>query len=116
MLRKFLMVNEERECKHPATFMYDDETKKFSVEIPKDAELDDLPAVFKAMLMKGIYSVDDRVVRMFIKDRIIPPGRQNIGAILRTIGIIRYDEFEVLIYNKGRSCQDGFILEEIHDE
>lgn len=32
---------------------------------------------------------------------------------MRKIGITRYREFDLLMYNNGRSCQDDFVLEEI---
>jgi hypothetical protein len=115
MLRKFLLVNPYRNCEHPATLTYDEETKKFGMTIPKEARLEELPAVPKVCAMQGVYELDDRITRMFVRDRIIPPERINIGKILRDVGIDRYDEFAILEFNSGRSCQDDFIMQEIKE-
>lgn len=62
---------------------------------------------------KGVYDVDDYWARRFVKERVIPPERQNIGSILRTIGAPYYTEFAILEYCGGRCCMDEFYLEEI---
>lgn len=48
-----------------------------------------------------------------MKERVIPPERQNIESILRTIGAPYYTEFAILEYYGGRCCMDEFYLEEI---
>lgn len=60
-----------------------------------------------------VFYADDYFARKFVKERVAPPERQNIGSIMRKIGITRYREFDLLMYNNGRSCQDDFVLEEI---
>lgn len=42
----------------------------------------------------------------------IPPDRQNIGEIMRKVGMQYYDEFPLLVYIGGRCCQDENYLVE----
>lgn len=48
----------------------------------------------------------------WVKERVIPPERQNIGSILKENNMGFYDEFLLLISNQGRSCQDECYLVE----
>lgn len=49
----------------------------------------------------------------WIRDRVIPAGRQNINEILQKVGIEEYDELAIFLYAHGRSCRDYFHIEEI---
>lgn len=48
-----------------------------------------------------------------MKEQVVAPDRQNIGAILGEVGIGYYDEFPRLVYTSGRCCIDDLYLEEI---
>ena len=82
------------------------------ISVPNEVKNTELPFIFNLYVQKGIRHLNDEQTRRWIKDRITPPSRQNIGMILKEVGIKQYDEFEILIYNKGRSCMDEFYLEE----
>ena len=64
---------------------------------------------------RGERDIPGKWVEEWISERIAPPGRQNIGEILRTHGIDEYDPCELLASSEGRSTQDGFVLHEITD-
>lgn len=114
MLRRFLIKLPESNLKC-AVFSYDTETKQFAIDIPDDIDPNNLPAIPRLLFDKGMRHIDDYWARRFVKERIAPPERQNIGSIMRIVGIKEYDEFEILIYCDGRSSQDDFILEEIKE-
>lgn len=113
MLRIFLIKNPYRNCINCAKLTYNEETDEYGLIIPKEAKPHELPAIPKILHAKGIYETNDCYARKFVRERVAPPERQNIGSIMRKIGITRYREFDLLMYNNGRSCQDDFILEEI---
>lgn len=48
-----------------------------------------------------------------MKERVVPPDRQNIGTIMRDLHMKKYSEFPILEYTSGRCCMDDFYLEEI---
>lgn len=47
------------------------------------------------------------------ENAILPSDRQNIGTILKEVGMSYYDEFPLLVYTSGCCCMDDFDLEEI---
>lgn len=63
---------------------------------------------------KGDYDLDEKRSLMFVKARVVPPDRQNIGQILREIGAKYYSEFAILDYTSGKCCRDNFYIEEIN--
>lgn len=116
MLRKFLLLNPYRQIDHPAVFSYDEEKDEFHISIKQGTRPSELPAIPKVLMQKGVYEIDDKYARIFVKERVIPPERQNIGEIMRKVGITKYNEFALLEYCSGKSCMDDFYLEEITDD
>ena len=116
MLRTFLITNPFRDCVNCAKLTYDEETDQYGFIIPENAQPHELPAIPRLLHAKGVYNTDDYFARKFVKERVPPPERQNIGYIMRKVGMTRYREFDLLIYNDGRSCQDDFILVEITEQ
>lgn len=45
---------------------------------------------------------------MWVRQRIVPPDRQNIGQILKANGLEEYDEFSLLMFGSGRCAQDDY--------
>lgn len=103
----------DEEC---AILTYDDESDQYAIRIPKGIDCNRLPAIPAILAQKGVYDIDDRFARRFVIERIIPPDRQNIGEILRVVGLSYYQEFPLLMYCSGRCCMDDFWLEEINNE
>ena len=77
--------------------------------IPRDICGDDLPLIPYCFTQKGVFELDDAQCRMFVKERVVPPNRQNIGQIMRVVGMTYYNEFQLLEYVSGRCCMDDFI-------
>lgn len=96
-----------------ATITYDDITNRWQVITEKDAPVDLLPAILQILVRKGIYVLSPEWSLRFIQDRIVPAERQNIGQILRVVGIMEYDEYALLMYLSGRCCQDECYVTEI---
>ena len=57
------------------------------------------PGLICIFLEDNKYEVNDKFCRLFIRDRVIPPNRQNIGQILREIGEEYYHECFMLKYH-----------------
>ena len=51
-----------------------------------------------------------------MKERVVPPDRQNIGMVLRELGMGYYSEFPLLVYTSGRCAMDEFFIEEIMEQ
>ena len=50
--------------------------------------------------------VDDRLVRAYFDDCVVPKTRENIDDILRHIGLPYYDQWEIYKHNSGRNYSD----------
>ena len=50
-----------------------------------------------------------------LRERVVPPDRQNIGMIMREVGMTYYSEFPLLVYTSGRCAMDEFYIEEIEE-
>ena len=92
---------------------YDEETEKYSIHIPQEVPCNDLPAILSLLAKQGIREIDDKWARRFVKERVVPPDRQNIGMIMRELHMKKYSEFPILEFTGGRCCMDDFYLEEI---
>ena len=117
MLRRFAIKDESYSPSDAcAVLSYDEETDQYAIEIPEEVNPDRLPAIPGLLARKGIRSIGDRFARQFVKERVVPAERQNIGQILRDVGMAYYSEFPLLVYCSGRCCMDEFWLEEIGGE
>lgn len=90
---------------------YNEQTKKYTIDIPEDVSYKEAPFMISLFLKKGIRFMDSDWSMRWVQSRIIPSSRQNIGEILRVNGMSSYDEHKMLLKNEGRSCQDEFYIE-----
>lgn len=114
MLRKFKIMNDslEKSAEH-AILTYDEDSDQYAVHIPEAVDSNDLPAILSLLAKQGIREIDDKWARRFVKERVVPPDRQNIGMIMRQLQMKKYSEFPILVYTSGRCCMDDFYLQEI---
>lgn len=96
-----------------AVLNYDEMQKSFTIDVPSDISEKEVPFLLSSFVKRGQRHVGNEWSLKWVQSRIVPPGRQNIGQILRENGMKRYDEYELLIKNQGRSCQDECYLEQL---
>lgn len=113
MLKRFKIVNQSNPKEINAILIYNTETDKYTISIPRNISQSNLPAILKLLYNKGQFEIDDTWSRKFISERVVPADRQNIGKIMRKVGMKRYDEINFLEYNAGKSCMDDFYLEQL---
>lgn len=94
-----------------AILNYDEKTKSYTIDIPENVSSMETPFMMSLFLKKGIRKMDSYWSLKWVKSRVIPSSRQNIGEILRVNGMSSYDEHKLLVKNEGRSCQDEFYIE-----
>lgn len=104
-------IKRNNNSKVVAVLNYDEETKSYTIDIPKNVSSKETPFMMSLFLKKGIHRMDSDWSMKWVQSRIIPSSRQNIGEILRVNGMRSYDEHELLLKNEGRSCQDEFHIE-----
>ena len=81
---------------------YYEKAESFIIELSKDLDEWDAPILFQGLVRKGIYTVSRDISFLWVKERVIPSGRQNIGSILKNHKLKEYSEIAFLSLSKGR--------------
>ena len=90
---------------------YYEKAKRFYTELISELDEWEAPAMFYGQVKRGIYSIDSKWSMKWVRQRIIPAERQNIGMILKENGLKAYDEYKLLCLSEGRCAQDeGYIV------
>ena len=74
------------------------------------------PLLFQGLVKKGIYTVPGAISALWVRERVIPSGRQNIGSILKNAKLKEHNEMALLELSKGKCSQDSCYIEEITGE
>ena len=93
--------------------IYDEDKKEFTIDIPEDVTEQEAPFMMSLFVRRGIRHIGPAWSIRWIRERVVPSSRQNIGQILRENNMQVYDEYALLMKNEGRSCQDACYLEEM---
>ena len=96
MLRSFKIMNDSLDkSKEHAILTYDEESDQYAIHIPESVDCNDLPAILSLLAKQGIRDLDDKWARRFVKERVVPPDRHNIGMIMRQRHIKYHSEFTI---------------------
>lgn len=107
MVYQFYLRDAEREEEgNLAVLEYNSEKEEYKIQIYKECDYTALPAILQCWAAKGVYEIQGKEALRFVRERVIPPDRQNLGEIMRKVGMQYYDEFPLLQYTSGRCCQD----------
>lgn len=116
-MRVFAIKNEYDE-KEPvcAYLLYYEISRRFFIEITDNCDEWDVPVFLSSFVKRNIRTVSQKWSRVWVRQRIVPTDRQNLGQILRENGLKSYDEFDLLMLSSGRCAQDDYFLTEISEE
>ena len=89
---------------------YHKRKRRFSTELPNGLDEWDAPAMFMRAAREENYSIGFDLSMKFVRQRIVPAERQNIGMILKNAGLKYYDEYRLLCLSEGRCAQDELHL------
>ena len=95
---------------------YFERSCRFYAELSETIDEWDSPFMFSGHVRKGIYSIDSTWSEKFVRQRIIPTDRQNLGSLLRDNSLTKYDEFKLLLLSEGRCSQDDLYLVRINEK
>ena len=93
-----------------AYLLYQEDDKRFYIELPENADPWETPLLLASFAQKGEYTINSYWSKVWVQQRIVPPDRQNIAQILRDNGLKTYDEFSLLMLCSGRCGQDDYYL------
>ncbi len=106
----------DRGGKDLAWLLYYEKEKRFYIELPDSADEWDTPLLLASFLKKGERTVNSYWSELWVRQRIVPSDRQNIGQVLRDNKLERYDPFDLLMLSKGRCAQDDYYLAPLEEE
>ena len=114
---KIFAIRDEAEHKRDlAWLLYYEGAKKFYIELPEDADPWQTPLLLSSFAKRGERSVNSYWSELWVRQRIIPSDRQNIGQILKEHHLKEYDEYGLLMLSMGRCAQDDYYLAPITEE
>lgn len=102
--------------KELAYLLYYEKERSFYIELPEEADPWETPLLLSSFLKRGEKTINSYWSLMWVRQRIIPSDRQNIGQVLKENGMEEYDEFKLLMSGQGRCAQDDYFLEEVSED
>ena len=94
---------------------YYEKSKSFIIELCTDLDEWEAPLLFQKQIREKKYTVSREYSMLWVKERVIPSGRQNIGSILKNHRLKAYSEMALLRLSKGRCSQDSCYIMEISE-
>ena len=95
--------------------LYYEKSENFIIELNENLSEWEVPLLFQGLVKKGIYTVPADISLMWVRERVIPSGRQNIGSILKTHKLKDYNEMALLALSNGKCSQDSCYISEVKD-
>lgn len=90
--------------------------RAFYFELSPQADPWDLPFVLHEHAMRGQLTIGALWSLRWVRTRIVPRERQNLGEILRVNGLSAYDEGRLIDLTRGRCSQDDCYLTDVGRE
>ncbi|MCR4998911.1 MAG: DUF2442 domain-containing protein [Lachnospiraceae bacterium] len=97
------------------TLLYYEKSKTFIIELMEDLDEWTAPLLLTPFVKRRIYSICREASFDWVKERVIPSGRQNIGAILTNHHLKEYDEMKLLELSRGICCQDECMIRKLDE-
>lgn len=95
--------------------LYYEKKKDFIVELQEDLDEWTAPLLFAELVKRHIYTAPRDMSYLWVKERVIPSGRQNISQILKNQKMEAYDEMKFLELANGKCAQDSLYIRKIDE-
>lgn len=96
-------------------FCYE-KSHEYIIELSEKLDEWDAPLLFQKYVREKNYTILNHEAKLWINERVIPSGRQNIGAILKNAKLKEYNELTLLSLSKGKCSQDSCYLVEVSED
>ena len=98
---KIFEINDEADNLFIGNLLYYEKEKTFIIELSDELDEWTAPLLLTSFVKKGIYTIPRDISFLWVQERVIPSGRQNIGSILTHHKLKSYDEMKLLeLYHK----------------
>lgn len=95
--------------------LYYEQEKDFIIELESNLDEWTVPLLFSSYLKSGIYTIPRDISLAWVRERVIPSGRQNINSILNQHRLKEYDEMKLLELSEGKCSQDSLYIRKIDE-
>lgn len=110
---KIYEIWDEESNRSIGILQYFEKERCYVIELQDDLDEWTAPLLFTSFVSRGIYTIPRQESYIWVKERVIPSGRQNIGAILSHHKMAQYDEMKMLEISRGRCSQDHLCIKKI---
>jgi hypothetical protein len=111
-MKIFEMIDEENALSIGVLLYYEKE-HTYIIELQDSLDEWTAPLLFASYVKKNIYTIPREISFLWVKERVIPSGRQNISDILAHHKLQSYDEMKFLEISEGRCSQDSLYIRKI---
>ena len=98
---------------HSQILLYYEKEGTCVIELPEYLDEWTAPLLFTSYVKKKIYTIPRDISFLWVKERVIPSGRQNINDILAHHNMQSYDEMKFLEISEGKCSQDSLYIKKI---
>ena len=113
-MKSYEIYDEENSCQL-GVLLYFEKIKKAIIELDDNLNEWSSPLLFTSFVKEKVFTIPTDISMLFIRERIIPSGRQNIQSILSNHGLKEYDEIKFLELSEGRCSQDSLCIRKINE-
>lgn len=110
---KIFQIIDEESALLTGVLLYYEKERTCIIELPEYLDEWTAPLLFTSYVKKKIYTIPRDISFLWIRERVIPSGRQNIKDILAQHHMQSYDEMKFLEISEGRCSQDSLYIRRI---
>ena len=115
-MKYYAIMDPELDRKSAVGYLYYyKKANAYIIELCEDIGEWEAPLLFQGLVKKGIYTVSKEIALLWVRERVIPSGRQNIGSILKNAKLKEYNEMALLSLSKGKCSQDSCYIKEVSE-
>ena len=111
---KIFQIIDEENALLAGILLYYEKAGTCIIELPEYLDEWTAPLLFTSYVKKKIYTIPRDISFLWVKERVIPSGRQNIKDILAQHHMQSYDEMKFLEISEGRCSQDSLYIKKIN--
>lgn len=112
---KIYEILDEENRSSVGVLLYYEKKREFIVELQESLDEWTAPLLFSGLVKNHIYTIPRTMSYIWVKERVIPSGRQNISQILKNQKMGAYDEMKLLELTHGKCAQDSLYIRKIDE-
>lgn len=113
-MKAYEIVDSENEIGIGVLLYYEKENI-FLIELSDELDEWTAPLLFTGFVKKKIFTIPRDISIAWVRERVIPSGRQNINDILSHHKLKEYDEMKLLELSEGKCSQDNLYIRKIDE-